>query len=87
MIALGICAVMVGLGLFIEGVKQGLMSFAENIGFPDVRPFEPADHPRRRCPARHPRHLRRSGHRRACGDPSHRTAPARPGNRESPATG
>lgn len=33
MIALGICAVMVGLMFFIEGVKQGLMPFAENIGF------------------------------------------------------
>ena len=32
-IALGICAVMLGLMLFMEGVKQGLMPFAENIGF------------------------------------------------------
>ena len=32
-IILGICAVMLGLMLFIEGVKQGLMPFAENIGF------------------------------------------------------
>ena len=32
-IALGICAVMLGLMLFMEGVKLGLMPFAENIGF------------------------------------------------------
>ncbi|WP_153145717.1 DUF1538 domain-containing protein [Dechloromonas sp. H13] len=32
-IALGICAVMLGLMFFMEGVKQGLMPFAENIGF------------------------------------------------------
>ncbi|MFZ1446511.1 MAG: DUF1538 domain-containing protein [Candidatus Dechloromonas phosphoritropha] len=33
MIALGISAVMIGLMLFMEGVKLGLMPFAENIGF------------------------------------------------------
>lgn len=32
-IALGICAVIVGLMFFMEGVKLGLMPFAENIGF------------------------------------------------------
>ncbi len=32
-IALGICGVLVGLMLFMEGVKHGLMPFAENIGF------------------------------------------------------
>ena len=32
-ITLGICAVMLGLMLFMEGVKRGLMPFAENIGF------------------------------------------------------
>lgn len=32
-IALGICAVMLGLMFFMEGVKLGLMPFAENIGF------------------------------------------------------
>lgn len=32
-IALGICAVMLGLMFFMEGVKHGLMPFAENIGF------------------------------------------------------
>lgn len=32
-IALGICAVVVGLMFFMEGVKLGLMPFAENIGF------------------------------------------------------
>lgn len=32
-IALGIGAVMLGLMFFMEGVKQGLMPFAENIGF------------------------------------------------------
>ena len=32
-IALGIGAVMLGLMLFMEGIKQGLMPFAENIGF------------------------------------------------------
>lgn len=32
-IALGICAVMVGLMCFMEGVKTGLMPFAENIGY------------------------------------------------------
>ena len=32
-IAIGICAVMLGLMFFIEGVKVGLMPFAENIGF------------------------------------------------------
>lgn len=32
-IVLGIFAVMLGLMLFMEGVKQGLMPFAENIGF------------------------------------------------------
>ena len=32
-IAIGICAVMLGLMFFMEGVKQGLMPFAENIGF------------------------------------------------------
>lgn len=31
--ALGICAVVLGLMLFMEGVKNGLMPFAENIGF------------------------------------------------------
>lgn len=30
---LGICAVILGLMLFMEGVKNGLMPFAENIGF------------------------------------------------------
>lgn len=33
MMALGICAVVLGLMLFMEGVKNGLMPFAENIGF------------------------------------------------------
>lgn len=33
MMALGICAVILGLMLFMEGVKNGLMPFAENIGF------------------------------------------------------
>jgi hypothetical protein len=32
-IILGICAVIVGLMFFMEGVKTGLMPFAENIGF------------------------------------------------------
>lgn len=32
-IGLGICAVMLGLMFFMEGVKLGLMPFAENIGF------------------------------------------------------
>ncbi len=32
-IALGICAVVLGLMFFMEGVKFGLMPFAENIGF------------------------------------------------------
>lgn len=32
-IALGICAVILGLMFFMEGVKRGLMPFAENIGF------------------------------------------------------
>lgn len=32
-IALGVCAVILGLMFFMEGVKQGLMPFAENIGF------------------------------------------------------
>ncbi|MBI4740046.1 MAG: DUF1538 family protein [Betaproteobacteria bacterium] len=32
-IAFGICAVVLGLMFFIEGVKLGLMPFAENIGF------------------------------------------------------
>lgn len=32
-IALGVCAVMLGLMMFMEGVKLGLMPFAENIGF------------------------------------------------------
>ena len=32
-IALGICAVMLGLMLFMEGINRGLMPFAENIGF------------------------------------------------------
>ena len=32
-ITLGICAVMFGLMFFMEGVKTGLMPFAENIGF------------------------------------------------------
>lgn len=32
-IALGICTVMLGLMFFLEGVKLGLMPFAENIGF------------------------------------------------------
>jgi hypothetical protein len=32
-IALGICAVILGLMFFMEGVKLGLMPFAENIGF------------------------------------------------------
>ena len=31
--ALGICAVILGLMLFMEGVRNGLMPFAENIGF------------------------------------------------------
>lgn len=33
MIALGVCAVVFGLMFFMEGVKLGLMPFAENIGF------------------------------------------------------
>jgi uncharacterized membrane protein YtjA (UPF0391 family) len=33
MIGLGICAVILGLMFFMEGVKLGLMPFAENIGF------------------------------------------------------
>lgn len=33
LIALGVGAVILGLMLFMEGVKQGLMPFAENIGF------------------------------------------------------
>ena len=33
LILLGICAVMLGLMFFMEGVKLGLMPFAENIGF------------------------------------------------------
>ncbi|MGE5385281.1 MAG: DUF1538 family protein, partial [Betaproteobacteria bacterium] len=32
-VVLGIAAVMLGLMFFMEGVKQGLMPFAENIGF------------------------------------------------------
>ena len=32
-IALGVCAVILGLMFFMEGVKLGLMPFAENIGF------------------------------------------------------
>lgn len=32
-IVLGVCAVMLGLMFFMEGVKLGLMPFAENIGF------------------------------------------------------
>lgn len=32
-IALGVCAVMLGLMFFMEGVKLGLMPFAENIGY------------------------------------------------------